>query len=84
VGRDQRIKVKFDKWNSLRWWNDFKRKDFDGVKFYVWDSHNERECFFPLECFDTLLGQSKGELGTFHEGKPYMWWSADDVFEVAA
>ena len=84
VGRDQQVKVKHDKLNSLRWWNDFQRPGFDGVCFYVWDSHKKRECMFHLSVFDKLLGQGKGQLDAFAEGKPYMYWAADDVFAEAA
>lgn len=84
LGRDQKFKLKFDKWNSLRWWNDFKREDFDGVSLYVWDSHKKRETMFPLECLDALLSDGTGALGVFHEGKPYIEFPADDVFGLAA
>lgn len=83
VGRDQKVKLKHDKLNSLRWWNDFVREGFDGVHLFIWDSHKQRMCMFHLSLLDRLLADGKGELGSFPEGKPYISWDADDVFEYA-
>lgn len=85
LGRDQQMKVKHDKLNSLRWWNDFQRPSFDGVRLYIWDSHHQRECWFHLSMLDELLADGKGALGCFEQDrKPYIHWNADDIFEAAS
>jgi len=82
LGRDQTFKLKRDKLGSLLWWNDLRHGDFDGVMFYVWDSHNKRECFLPLLTVDDVIGQ-EAELAAFPEGKSYFAVPADAIFEAA-
>lgn len=84
LGRDQTFKLKFDKWNSLRWWNDFQRDTFSGVFMYVWDSHKKRECMFHLNMLDDLMGKGLGTIDKFAEGKPYIAFYADMIFEGAS
>ncbi len=79
VGRDQIVKVKLDKWNCLCFWN-----GIHPVMIYVWDSHKQRECLFPLFNFEKLIAKGKGSLGVFAEGKPYFAFAADDIFALAA
>ena len=78
VGRDQTVKVKIEKYNSLRYWNDLHE-----VRFFIWDRTNERTAIFPLGLFDGLLGAGKGTLGAFSEGKAWFGFRADDLIEAA-
>lgn len=80
VGRDQKVKLKLSKLGSLHHWNDIRTERFDGVKFYVWDSHKKREVLFPLSVFDDLIDQGKTALALFPENKAYFEFAADDVF----
>lgn len=78
-GRDQTVKLKLEKHGSLRWWN-----DVHPVDLYLWDSHNERECFVPIHVFDMVLGTDGAELRAFPEGKSYFALNADHLFAAAA
>lgn len=84
VGRDQTVKLKLDKHGALHWWNDLRVDSFEGVRFYLWDSANQRECWIHLRDLDQLLAEGKGKLASFPEGKTYFAFNADDIFALAA
>lgn len=83
LGRDQLLKVKVDKFGALHHWNEIKTDRFDGVWFFVWDSHKKRECQFPLGMLDRLLNTGVAELAYFHEQKPYFAFPASEIFDWA-
>lgn len=77
LGRDQKVKMKWDKLMSLHFWDSIYP-----VEMFLWDSHHRRWCFVNLAQFDALLA-SHGKLGMFQEGKSYIELGADHVFEAA-
>lgn len=79
LGRDQMFKLKLEKYNSLRYWN-----DLHPVKLFVWDSHHERYIIITLDDVDTLLARGAGTLDSFHEGKMYFAIPADRIFGLGA
>jgi hypothetical protein len=83
IGRDQKVKLKIDKWYALmQWHHDTQNKDFEGVQFYVWDAHFQRETLFALTKFQDLLGAGKASIGFFPEGKGYFEFNAADIFDA--
>jgi hypothetical protein len=79
LGKDQVFKIKLEKYNSLRYWN-----DLHPVVIFVWDSYNERYCFVTLDEIDKLIARRGATLDAFHEGKAYFAIPADRVFNLAA
>lgn len=77
-GRDQKYKLKLEKWNCLWFWN-----NVHPVSLYVWDSHLKRECFIALTDFANIL-DSKCSIDQFAEGKSYMAVPADLIFHNGA
>lgn len=77
-GRDQKIKLKLEKLNSLLWW-----QDVHPVELFLWDSKHERHAIVSVRRFLELLDGAKGTLNTFQEGKAYVEWDAADVFDAS-
>jgi hypothetical protein len=77
-GRDQRLKIKVDKWGAMHWWS-----DLHPVEMFVWDSHHRRYCYVTLAQLDALLGAGEAELKTFPENKAYFEFKGDVVFECS-
>jgi len=64
LGSDQILKVKLDKYESLKWWN-----KTHPVVLFVYDSSNDRCAALP---FTRLRGLFKNaEIDSFPEGKEY-------------
>lgn len=77
-GRDQLMKLKLDKWMSLHFWN-----SLHPVEMFLWDTTNSRWCFVTLDNLDELLAAGKAEIRRFTEGKTYLAFEADALFELA-
>lgn len=75
-GSDQKIKVKLEKWDALRFWH-----TIHPVELFLYDSSNDRWAEIGLDRLNQLL-QSHGEMGHFDEGsKAYLSVAASLVFE---
>lgn len=77
-GRDNAVKLKLDKWRSLWFWN-----GIHPVDLFLWDRTNRRWCFVPLDQLDELAGGDAVKFKKFAEGKPYLQFRGDDIFEVS-
>lgn len=77
-GRDQRIKLKIDKWMSLHYWN-----SLFPVRLFLWDTTNKRYCYVTLEQLDACFASGEASIESFPEGKPYLSFDADVVFLAA-
>ncbi len=75
-GRDQILKVKWEKLNCMWAWNNIHR-----LWLFVWDSHNSRHCFVDVPTLANLLGEF-AEMRKFPEGTPYFAINGDAVFAV--
>jgi len=55
VGKDQRLKIKVEVWNTLNFWNSVWE-----VQLFIWDSHKKRKVLVPLEVLRILLDDPTG------------------------
>lgn len=75
VGRDQLLKLRFDKLEALRFWQLMKPL---GVIIWVWDSHNKRSTFVDLPTLENVLKDC--EIEAFPEGHRYYAVPAERIF----
>lgn len=78
-GREQKLRLKMDKYGAMRWWNDLWP-----VKLYCWDSHKERECIVTIKELEAVIGAEGGcEFGRFREGKPFFQINGQMLFDLS-
>jgi hypothetical protein len=75
VGRDQVIKLKWEKLSCLYFWD-----QVHPVQLFFWDSHRKRHTYVPLRVIGDLVNEV-AELGHFHEGVAFFALPASVVFE---
>ncbi len=76
-GRDQLLKLKYDKFDALMAWNEI----FD-VMLFVYDSANQRSTLLTMADLITLMEHDAVEERVFVEGKRYAAIPADLFFDV--
>lgn len=64
IGKDQKLKLKLDKWKALDWWN-----KVHPLLFFVYDSFNDRVIMLEWEALTKLCKDAK--ISKFPEGKEY-------------
>tara|TARA_R100001463_G_scaffold4829_1_gene17233 strand:- start:1714 stop:2154 length:441 start_codon:yes stop_codon:yes gene_type:complete len=64
IGKDQKLKLKLDKWKALDWWN-----MVHPLLFFIYDSFNDRVTMLEWETLTNLCKDA--EIETFKEGKKY-------------
>lgn len=73
-GADQTIKLKIEKLNSLKWWNDLME-----VKLFFWNNKTQTHCIVTLDQIDELLNSLSVVLDSFAEGKAYFAFKWADL-----
>jgi hypothetical protein len=53
VGRDQTLKLKVEKFESMRTWN-----ELFGVRLFLWDSHHERWSIWPVDELEEIVADA--------------------------
>lgn len=66
-GKDQTIKLKYDKLRALHWWHRIMP-----VHLWLYDSTTQTATTVTLDVIDQILSSGKGEWHTFAEGTAYL------------
>lgn len=79
LGRDQRFKIKHEKFDALEAW-----QDVHPVDLFVWDRTNKRRWMIPLDSLGFAIdsGEFGVSEGVFDGTKPYWSLDADVLDEI--